>query len=246
MIVFAIICLVWSIRFIESPFPNPLPPLPRPYMSFIKEELDLFHQQRPWPSGLRRRLISDVTMVTPGSKSTRDHFQKTFSIFFTNWRQKFSKSISGIVCPENQLFSASNAQKTSYFQHLMLRKPANFQHSMPWKPMRKFPLLLYTNVSSSEIKAYNGENDFRSVHFECRIVLFSIECRKINFRELCFHVYATFASHWFITLISCIKLQTNHWALFSFILGGIHKPYEHSKGWVFTKCPCYKWHVLIK
>ena len=45
MVFFAIICLVLSIRFIESPFPNPLPPLPRPDMSFIKEELNpRFHR----------------------------------------------------------------------------------------------------------------------------------------------------------------------------------------------------------
>ena len=28
-----------------------------------------------------------------------------------------------------------------------------FQHSMPWKPVRKFPRLLTRNISSTEIKA---------------------------------------------------------------------------------------------
>ena len=104
-----------------------------------------------------RTKAPDLWIWGPGFESRRTSNEISKNFFLYNWRQKFSKSISGIVCPENQLFSASNAQKTSYFQHLMLRKPANFQHSMPWKPIRKFPLLLITKSPEVENKAYNGE-----------------------------------------------------------------------------------------
>ena len=33
---------------------------------------------------------------------------------------------------------------------------------MPWKPVRKFPRLLTRNISSTEIKAYNGEKNFQA------------------------------------------------------------------------------------
>ena len=133
-----------------------------------------FHRQSGWPSGLRLQTSDLGHSGVPGSNPARP-LMKFVRFFFSNWRQKFSKSeaLASLVI----VLQRGMIEKTSYFRHQM-QKTSYFQHSMSKnqlfsaqyaqktssenlrKPIRKFPLLHSQNVSNSEIKAYNGENLF--------------------------------------------------------------------------------------
>ena len=66
------------------------------YIAFIYKNVKwpMFSSASEWPSGLR---LQTYGSGGPGSNPAGP-LMKFLRIFFYNWRQKFSKSISGIVC----------------------------------------------------------------------------------------------------------------------------------------------------